>query len=184
MVPGSVRTSAAGLDVSGLNMADSNPPAVSGLEPGKHKAGPARAAPPRFDTPHRQAYAAIDLGTNNCRLLIARPSGENFTVIDAFSRVVRLGEGLAQSGRLSDVAMDRALAALGVCADKLIRRKVHLARSVATEACRRAENGVEFIERVRTRDRHRARHHQRARGGAAGGARLPRAARARAKARR
>lgn len=98
---------------------------------------------------HRQAYAAIDLGTNNCRLLIARPSGENFVVVDAFSRVVRLGEGLAQSGRLSQQAMDRALGALHVCADKLRRRNVHLARSVATEACRRATNGEDFIERVR-----------------------------------
>jgi len=98
---------------------------------------------------HRQAYAAIDLGTNNCRLLIARPSGENFVVIDAFSRVVRLGEGLAHTGRLSDAAMDRALGALRVCADKLRKRGVHLARSVATEACRRADNGEEFIERVR-----------------------------------
>jgi len=98
---------------------------------------------------YRQAYAAIDLGTNNCRLLIARPSGENFTVIDAFSRVVRLGEGVAQNGRLSDEAMDRTLSALRVCADKLMRRNVFLARSVATEACRRAENGPAFIERVR-----------------------------------
>jgi exopolyphosphatase/guanosine-5'-triphosphate,3'-diphosphate pyrophosphatase len=98
---------------------------------------------------HRQAYAAIDLGTNNCRLLIAKPSGDHFVVIDAFSRVVRLGEGLAQSGRLSDAAMDRALGALHICADKLRRRNVHLARSVATEACRRAANGAEFIERVR-----------------------------------
>ena len=97
---------------------------------------------------HRQAFAAIDLGTNNCRLLIARPAGDHFTVIDAFSRVVRLGEGLAQSGRLSDAAMERTLGALRVCADKLQRRNVHLARSVATEACRRAENGAEFIERV------------------------------------
>ncbi|PNU01852.1 exopolyphosphatase [Novosphingobium guangzhouense] len=97
----------------------------------------------------RQAYAAIDLGTNNCRLLIARPSGENFTVIDAFSRVVRLGEGIAQSGRLSDAAMERTLGALRVCADKLMRRNVYLARSVATEACRRASNGPEFIDRVR-----------------------------------
>lgn len=97
----------------------------------------------------RQSYAAIDLGTNNCRLLIARPSGENFTVIDAFSRVVRLGEGLAQSGRLSDAAMERTLGALRICAEKLMRRNVFLARSVATEACRRAENGPEFIERVR-----------------------------------
>jgi exopolyphosphatase/guanosine-5'-triphosphate,3'-diphosphate pyrophosphatase len=97
---------------------------------------------------HRQAYAAIDLGTNNCRLLIARPAGEHFVVIDAFSRVVRLGEGLAQSGRLSDAAMDRALTALHVCAEKLRKRNVHLARSVATEACRRASNGAEFIDRV------------------------------------
>ena len=99
--------------------------------------------------PHRQAYAALDLGTNNCRLLIARPSGENFTVIDAFSRVVRLGEGLAASGRLSDESMERTLAALHVCAEKLRRRNVRLARSVATEACRRACNGPAFIERVR-----------------------------------
>ncbi len=99
--------------------------------------------------PRRQAYAALDLGTNNCRLLIARSEGENFTVIDAFSRVVRLGEGLAASGRLSDVAMERTLGALHVCADKLKRRNVFLARSVATEACRRAANGEDFIERVR-----------------------------------
>jgi exopolyphosphatase/guanosine-5'-triphosphate,3'-diphosphate pyrophosphatase len=97
----------------------------------------------------RQAYAAIDLGTNNCRLLIARPANENFIVVDAFSRVVRLGEGLAQAGVLSQQAMDRALGALHVCADKLRRRNVHLARSVATEACRRAANGEAFIERVR-----------------------------------
>ena len=97
----------------------------------------------------RQAYAALDLGTNNCRLLIARPSGENFTVIDAFSRVVRLGQDLAHSGRLADDAMDRALEALHVCSEKLRRRNVHLARSVATEACRRAANGEAFIERVR-----------------------------------
>jgi exopolyphosphatase/guanosine-5'-triphosphate,3'-diphosphate pyrophosphatase len=104
--------------------------------------------------PHRtgqrgEAYAALDLGTNNCRLLIARPSGKDFTVIDAFSRVVRLGEDLATTGRLSDQAMDRALGALSICADKLQRRNVRLARSVATEACRRAENGTGFIERVR-----------------------------------
>nr|WP_315850264.1 Ppx/GppA phosphatase family protein [Qipengyuania thermophila] len=110
----------------------------------------ARPAAPAGGFPiRRQAYAALDLGTNNCRLLIARPSAENFTVIDAFSRVVRLGEGLAATGRLSERAMDRAVGALHVCADKLRRRGVHLARSVATEACRRAENGAEFVERVR-----------------------------------
>ena len=107
-------------------------------QPGPHSGHP----------PRRQAYAALDLGTNNCRLLIARPSGENFTVIDAFSRVVRLGEGLAASGKLSDEAMERTVAALHVCAEKLRRRNVRLARSVATEACRRASNGEAFIERV------------------------------------
>ena len=120
-------------------------------QPACADAAPARAVGSLGEpwAPSRQAYAAIDLGTNNCRLLVARPAGDGFVVIDAFSRVVRLGEGLAQSGRLSDEAMDRALGALHVCADKLRRRSVHLARSVATEACRRASNGAEFIERVR-----------------------------------
>src|SRR6476659_8090757 len=99
--------------------------------------------------PHRHTYGAIDLGTNNCRLLIARPNEGGFTVIDAFSRIVRLGEGLARSGELSSEAMDRAVVALGVCAEKLRRRNVSLSRSVATEACRRAKNGYEFAERVR-----------------------------------
>lgn len=112
------------------------------------RSGPQQRAP-RGGPHHRQAYAALDLGTNNCRLLIARPTGENFTVIDAFSRVVKLGEGLAHSGRLSDEAMERTLGALKICSDKLQRRNVYLARSVATEACRRAENGAEFIARVR-----------------------------------
>ena len=97
----------------------------------------------------RHTYGALDLGTNNCRLLIARPSEEGFVVIDAFSRVVRLGEGLAASGRISDAAQDRAVAALAVCAEKLCRRRVSLSRSVATEACRRAANGRQFVERVK-----------------------------------
>ena len=86
----------------------------------------------------RHTYGALDLGTNNCRLLIARPIDNGFTVVDAFSRIVRLGEGLSLTGRLSDVAMDRAVGALSICADKLIRRNVSIARSVATEASRRA----------------------------------------------
>lgn len=98
--------------------------------------------------PHRGTYAALDLGTNNCRLLIARPQEDGFVVVDAFSRVVRLGEGLAASGRLSDAAMDRAVSALSICADKLVRRHVTLVRSVATEACRRATNGADFVARV------------------------------------
>lgn len=97
----------------------------------------------------RTAYAALDLGTNNCRLLIAKAGGDDFTVVDAFSRVVRLGEGLSSTGKMSEEAMDRAVEALSVCADKLKRRNVVLARSVATEACRQALNGVEFIERVK-----------------------------------
>lgn len=114
-------------------------------------AAPARSAPlpARPRAGFARHYAALDLGTNNCRLLIARPQGDGFAVVDAFSRIVRLGEGLANSGRLSDEAIERTLAALRVCADKLKRRNVALARSVATEACRRATNGAEFIARVR-----------------------------------
>jgi exopolyphosphatase/guanosine-5'-triphosphate,3'-diphosphate pyrophosphatase len=125
-----------------------NPKSVSPARPKQARTAPPvrqRQAGPRPG----EAYAALDLGTNNCRLLIARPSGRDFTVIDAFSRVVKLGEGLATSGRLSDTAMDRALGALSICAEKLRRRNVRLARSVATEACRRAANGPDFIERVR-----------------------------------
>jgi exopolyphosphatase/guanosine-5'-triphosphate,3'-diphosphate pyrophosphatase len=109
----------------------------------------APAQPPQWRRPQRHTYGAVDLGTNNCRLLIARPTEDGFTIIDAFSRIVRLGEGLGQSGKLSQDAMDRAVSALSVCADKLRRRHVSLSRSVATEACRRAANGREFIARVR-----------------------------------
>ncbi|MGH6658090.1 MAG: Ppx/GppA phosphatase family protein [Sphingomicrobium sp.] len=110
---------------------------------------PSDQAPPQRREHHRHTYGALDLGTNNCRLLIARPSDNGFTVIDAFSRIVRLGEGLAQSGELSADAMDRSISALAVCAEKLRRRNVSLSRSVATEACRRATNGAAFAGRVR-----------------------------------
>lgn len=99
-------------------------------------------------------YAALDLGTNNCRLLIARPApraaagAPPFVVIDAFSRIVRLGEGLGQTGALSPAAMARAIEAIKVCAGKLRRRNVTIARQVATEACRRASNCGEFLARV------------------------------------
>jgi len=115
--------------------------------PGMHPGGSAGARP-FTRVSGRRTYAALDLGTNNCRLLIARPVDEGFVVVDAFSRIVRLGEGLATTGRLSDAAMDRAVSALGVCADKLRRRHVSLVRSVATEACRRASNGGDFVARV------------------------------------
>nr|WP_167095975.1 Ppx/GppA phosphatase family protein [Parvibaculum indicum] len=94
-------------------------------------------------------YAALDLGTNNCRLLIARRSADGFKVVDAFSRIVRLGEGVAANGRLSDQAMDRAVEALRICAEKMERRGVGRARAIATAACRAADNGPDFIERVK-----------------------------------
>jgi exopolyphosphatase / guanosine-5'-triphosphate,3'-diphosphate pyrophosphatase len=96
-------------------------------------------------------YGALDLGTNNCRLLLARPSRRGFRVVDAFSRIIRLGEGVSQTGRLSEPAMARTLDALKVCAAKLGRAKVRRSRLVATEACRVAENGGEFLARVRER---------------------------------
>ncbi|OJU66078.1 MAG: exopolyphosphatase [Rhizobiales bacterium 63-7] len=96
-------------------------------------------------------YAALDLGTNNCRLLIAQPTRPGqFRVVDAFSRIVRLGEGLGASGRLSDAAMERAVEALRVCAVKLKSRQIRRMRLIATEACRAAENGEEFLSRVTT----------------------------------
>lgn len=96
-------------------------------------------------------YGALDLGTNNCRLLLARPSRRGFRVVDAFSRIIRLGEGVGQSGVLSEAAMSRTLEALKVCATKLDRHRVSRARFVATEACRVAANGTDFIARVRDR---------------------------------
>ncbi len=98
----------------------------------------------------RTSYAALDLGTNNCRLLVAVPTRPgHFRVVDAFSRIVRLGEGLSLEGRLSEAAMDRAVNALGICAEKLGHRKPRRMRLIATEACRSAENGEAFIERVK-----------------------------------
>ncbi len=93
-------------------------------------------------------FAALDLGTNNCRLLIATPSLSGFRVVESFSRIVRLGEGLSQSGRLQDGAMDRALAALRICSEKLKRRRTVRVRAVATQACRGAANGADFVARV------------------------------------
>nr|WP_137177395.1 Ppx/GppA phosphatase family protein [Roseomonas sp. AR75] len=109
---------------------------------------PRPALLPRRDAMHAPSYAALDLGTNNCRLLVATPSGGGFRVVDSFSRIVRLGEGLVATGILSDAAMDRAMAALRACADKLHRRPVRALQAVATEACRRATNGPAFLARV------------------------------------
>jgi exopolyphosphatase / guanosine-5'-triphosphate,3'-diphosphate pyrophosphatase len=93
-------------------------------------------------------YAALDLGTNNCRLLIAEPTGDSFRVVDSFSRIVRLGEGVGQSGRLGEAAMERAIGALRVCAQKLDLRPMARVRLIATQACRVAENGTAFLDRV------------------------------------
>lgn len=113
---------------------------------------PASQARPELRRPPPQelpVFAALDLGTNNCRLLVAVPTRHGqFRVIDAFSRIVRLGEGLTANGRLGQAAMDRAVEALKICGDKLRGRKIRKARLIATEACRTAANGVEFLDRV------------------------------------
>lgn len=109
----------------------------------------------RFWKPRRQygkgpLYAALDLGTNNCRLLVAMPTKPGqFRVVDAFSRIVRLGEGLGGRGELSEEAMDRAVEALKICAGKMESRPVRRHRLIATEACRSARNGSEFLDRVK-----------------------------------
>jgi len=112
-----------------------------------HHGGPQRSA---SEHPYPlDLYAALDLGTNNCRLLIAQPTRPGqFRVVDAFSRIVRLGEGLGANGRLSEDAMDRAVDALRICAGKLKNREIRRMRLIATEACRAAENGEHFLERV------------------------------------
>jgi exopolyphosphatase/guanosine-5'-triphosphate,3'-diphosphate pyrophosphatase len=112
----------------------------------------ARCTDSRVELPRRifgPAFAALDLGTNNCRMLIGTPAGHGFRVLDSFSRIVRLGEGLHSTGRLSQEAMDRAIIALHTCAARLARRPVRRVRAIATEACRRASNGPEFLSRVK-----------------------------------
>jgi exopolyphosphatase/guanosine-5'-triphosphate,3'-diphosphate pyrophosphatase len=94
-------------------------------------------------------YAALDLGTNNCRLLVARPTRDSFRVVDAFSRIIRLGEGVSASGQLSETAIGRAIDALRVCQAKMRNRGVRRTRLIATEACRAASNGQDFLARVR-----------------------------------
>lgn len=113
--------------------------------------GTLSSGPPtlRHGNSGRRTYAALDLGTNNCRLLIARPGREGFRIIDAFSRIVRLGEGLSKTGGLSAPAIGRTMGALAICREKMLARGVDRARLIATEACRSAVNGEEFLARVR-----------------------------------
>ncbi len=95
-----------------------------------------------------KSYAAIDLGTNSCRLLVAVPADAGFHVVDGFSRVVRLGERVAETKLLDSSAMDRTIAALAQCADRIGRRNSTSVRAVATEACRKADNADVFLDRV------------------------------------
>ena len=119
---------------------------------GDKKAKTGRKYPPRHHNRNRKGrfYAALDLGTNNCRLLIVeRDGGNGFRVRDGFSRIVRLGEGLERTGRLSEDAMTRTIAAWRICASNVRRAGISRMRCVATEACRGAENGEDFIKRVK-----------------------------------
>src|SRR3954466_16075367 len=93
-------------------------------------------------------YAALDLGTNNCRLLIACPSGDGFRVVDSFSRIIRLGEGISATGCISEAAIERAIAALSICRDKIQSKRAKRLRLIATEACRAASNADGFRNRV------------------------------------
>ena len=111
----------------------------------RHEGGDERTNRPG---PPGPTYAALDLGTNNCRLLVARATGESFRVVDAFSRIIRLGEGVSTFGRISDAAIARAVEALAICRDKMRNRGVTRARLIATEACRAAANGGEFRARI------------------------------------
>src|SRR6056297_2507866 len=95
-----------------------------------------------------ELYAALDLGTNSCRMLIAQPKGNQFHVIDSFSKSVQLGAGLESTGRLSRGSMRRTIQALRICQQKLKRHKVRRMRLVTTEACRRAKNGRDFMRQV------------------------------------
>ncbi len=116
-------------------------------KPGKHSTNGARS---KYSRRPVSRYAALDLGTNNCRLLIASPRGKSMRIVDAFSRIVRLGENLSRTGKLSDAAMDRTIEVLSVCAEKIRYRGVSHMRLVATQACRGAENGKSFLDRVKS----------------------------------
>ena len=109
------------------------------------RAGPSGSAAAEVET---AVYAALDLGTNNCRLLIACPAGDGFRVVDSFSRIIRLGEGIAATGSISDAAIERAIDALSICSDKIRYRRARRLRLIATEACRAAANAESFRDRV------------------------------------
>ncbi|PHS21595.1 MAG: exopolyphosphatase [Robiginitomaculum sp.] len=128
-------------------MADGTAP--SSAHKGRRNKKRRHPAPERTRSRHGPLYGALDLGTNNCRLLVATPTKTGFKVIDSYSQIVRLGEGLDASGALGDAAMDRAMEALHICATKIKRHRVKRVRCVATQACRTAINGKGFLDRVR-----------------------------------
>lgn len=136
-----------GARAGGLAPARNRWPRRRSLRGRSHTHGPHDGDAPDSEVSER-TYAALDLGTNNCRLLVARPTRDGFRVIDAFSRIVRLGEGVSTTARLGEAAIARAIDALAVCRDKMRQRGVVRARLIATEACRSAENGREFVTRV------------------------------------
>ncbi len=121
-----------------------------GLEPRASPVGSATAGggAPNGPASGPGVYAALDLGTNNCRLLIACPAGDGFRVVDSFSRIIRLGEGVSATGRISEAAIDRAITALSICRDKIQSKKAKRLRLIATEACRAASNADSFMDRV------------------------------------
>ncbi|HYW64959.1 MAG TPA: Ppx/GppA phosphatase family protein [Bradyrhizobium sp.] len=118
-----------------------------GIPPGEASPGSAAAVASASARPPG-VYAALDLGTNNCRLLIACPTGDGFRVIDSFSRIIRLGEGVAATGRISDAAIGRAISALSICRDKMCAKSATRMRLIATEACRAASNAEDFLDQV------------------------------------
>ena len=131
----------------GPGLASSRGPRMPATPQTPHDDG--RASPGRAQERSPRVYAALDLGTNNCRLLVAQPSRRGFKVIDAFSRIIRLGEGVSASRRLSEEAIERTLEALKVCAAKMRQHGVERAGLIATEACRLADNAPQFLSRVR-----------------------------------
>src|SRR5271169_5523151 len=122
-----------------------SPRGDDGQEPPRSGGAPDAANTPAVGT---GVYAALDLGTNNCRLLIACPTGDGFRVVDSFSRIIRLGEGISATGNISEAAIERAIVALSICRDKIETRKARRLRLIATEACRAASNADGFRDRI------------------------------------
>lgn len=92
--------------------------------------------------------AAIDLGTNTARLLIAETDGETITPILVKRHITRLGGGFTREQGLSIEARERTLAAMRDFAKEMAAHRVTALRAVATSAVRDAKNGREFCAEV------------------------------------